>query len=207
MERRDEIHLREYESCQSHINALATEYWIGVGVFMGINAVLLGGLLYSVLQRINIQVLFKDTLSGNEFIQVIAVGGLIFFLSLAMIFILKCLSGWLGRVNSSIRATYERMREIETYLEMWRGWLIHGLDQMGVVNGAFNFQGIPDDIKDMLLRYHSLEEWQELRGSKWYVRPIGARNVRRIFCILITLWGVFALVALGAIGWALIAYL
>jgi hypothetical protein len=47
---REEILLKEYETCQSDKNSIGSLFWIIVGVFMAINTALLGALPYAILQ-------------------------------------------------------------------------------------------------------------------------------------------------------------
>jgi len=202
MRERTEILLREYENCQSHVNALSNQYWIAGGVFVAVNTALLGAILVGVFQaRIDIQ---------NICLSPIAVpSAIVLVLGLAMIIILKALLKWNKRGRSTILICYERMREIEAELGMWRGWIIHGLDGMEKEKKqcTYNFDtnklalvcDAGSAIKDSLTRYHPLEWWQALRRKSFYAPPKGFKSVQCIFYTLMVVWSVIVVAALAVL--------
>ena len=117
MTRRDEILLKEYETCQSHNNALGNQSWISISILITVNLLLLGQVIYNL-------VLTSFPINGHAKLILITVLGLV------MIFILLIFQRWDKRVDFQIRLNNERMRNIEEDLdfEIWKNWRVRGLD-------------------------------------------------------------------------------
>jgi len=109
LNREDEISLREYETCQQHINAMMSHYWILFSVFMPVSTALLAIVPYVIL-----------TLNEAKWI--------ILIFGLGIVFILIFLKIYFNRVNALISIAYFRMREIETQLGMFKNLYVHQLD-------------------------------------------------------------------------------
>ena len=101
---------------------------------------------------------------------------------------------WIKRVDFIIKIYSDRMHEIEGNLGMWKSLRVYGLDRWGPKNQDWDEKiKIPDESKDKLTRYHSKRWWQSKRSSPEYYPPSGAKNVKRIFYTLISLWVIFIL--------------
>lgn len=170
----NETLLKEYEVCQSHINSLGYQYWIGVGVFMAVNTALLGAFLYGIVQS-NIDFRFFII----QIYKYLAPSLITIILGIGMIIILRSLIMWLKRINSNVQTFYVRMREIETILGMWRGWIVYGLD---------NWDNLPKSESNYLLKYHPQKWWEDLRKKGFYEPPRGFQMVKVIFTTLIVIW-------------------
>ncbi len=113
---REEILLREYEACQTSVDSTASRYWTILGIFISINAVLLGGVGFFI--------------NSNRVSQTFYPGAkwLVLVLGIGSIAILYYLWRWLRRINFYIRIDYFRMQEIENQLGMLKNRTIHWLD-------------------------------------------------------------------------------
>ncbi len=127
---RQDVLLKEYEVCQQDINHNASQYWVVVGIFMGINTVLLGWVVYSIIQK-------SEPPSENAKWLVVVLG-------LAVIAIVAVLWFWMNRVNFLIRISHHRMQEIETELGMRKNLIINLLDD-GKKRGVKK-EDIPTDL-------------------------------------------------------------
>jgi len=113
----DEALLKEYEVCQQDINSTSSNYWTLAGIFIGVSSVLLAGIIYGVLANDNGFNAIDCTLRT-----------LVTIFGVAIITILVFLWFWLKRVNYLTDRNYERMREIELDLGMWKSWRVHSID-------------------------------------------------------------------------------
>jgi len=123
---REEILLKEYQTCQQNINTTASRYWITVGIFIGMNTALWAAIVYK-----TTSIKFTCNIEWGWIIIPILVtvfGGV-------MIFIVKYLGRWLDRVNWLMRIKYSRMREIEKELGMRANIYIDSLDNWDRLSG------------------------------------------------------------------------
>ena len=111
---REEILLTEYETCQSYVNSLGSQYWVSTSIFMSITTALLGWI-------------FKNMIFSN--VQIEDTRWLITIISTAVIILLILLILWLRRINFLINVNNFRMRIIETQLHMSRNRLVNILDR------------------------------------------------------------------------------
>ena len=114
---RQQILLKEYETCQSEIESIGSRYWTIFSVFLPINAGLLGWLLNSIISRS----------SGFPFGTDVRLLALV--LGVGMILIIVFLWCYFNRVNFIISISYYRMRQIEIELGMWKNWFVHILQK------------------------------------------------------------------------------
>lgn len=107
---REEILLKEYETCQSHNNSLEAQVWTSTTIFMSFNVTLLGGLMFAVL---------SDNIgAGIENQQwLVPLFALAFF---GIIAILNLWKKWLERVRSQRAINNWRMSRIEVELNIWK---------------------------------------------------------------------------------------
>jgi hypothetical protein len=165
----DEILLKEYEICHEDCNALGSRFWSFANIFIPTNLALLGLLLSIMLN--------KPDISNIRFIILIvgpaAIGILIFVLR------------WLKRVNALNRFNYDRAREIEIQLGMWKNRRLNAIDNFE--NNKFKTDKIRPDTTSILLIYHNLEWWRNKKNP--FLNPfIGSTSVCAIFIILMILW-------------------
>jgi hypothetical protein len=156
---REEILLKEYETCQSDVNSIGSLFWIVVGVFMTINTALLGALPYGILQSGGLRTIFKDYATRSELLQLLALGLLIVVLGGGMIAVLVFLKRYHKRTRHIVRFAHERMMHIEEELGMWRGWIFYGLDRMkGKRREDYDFSDkLSKETRDRFLSYRPLK--------------------------------------------------
>jgi len=115
--REEQAWLVEYQVCQQDANSTSSNYWTLAGIFIGVSSVLLAGIIYGVLANDNGFNAIDCTLRT-----------LVTIFGVAIITILVFLWFWLKRVNYLTDRNYERMREIELDLGMWKSWRVHSID-------------------------------------------------------------------------------
>lgn len=166
--------LAEYQACQSHNNALSTEFWAVTAIMMSISVALLGGIFYTTISNSA-----YITLPIKIFISAIGFG---------MIFILGFVMFWLKRIQFMERVHHHRMREIEDNLSMEKNWLIHGLD----LNHYKKINEVPDrmkqKVKDLNEIFLSLKPWDTKKFFYRYESPKGSQVVFSIFNSVILFW-------------------
>ena len=215
--------LVEYQACQHDNNSSASTYWTLAGIFIGISSVLLGGLLYGILS--NIQIITKISPNDASTLRII-----ISALGAAIIIILLFLYLWLKRVGYLMDKNYQRMREIELKLGMWKSWRVHIRDQWNkMMPKKLRFKGffkssvelsdeqmnqiwaqvLEKEKKGLSKEYHGLlEEKQEKlidlcdrsRLLPWYKHPTRDTHYKVIFFTLIVVWVFFIVMAFQIIG-------
>ena len=163
--------LTEYQACQHDNSSTSLSYWTLAGIFIGVSSAVFGWLLYALISAAS------QTFSLPIAISV--VGG-------AIIAILYLLRRWLKRVQFLQAMNYERMREIEGEVGMWKSTRIDALDR---------WDGLTDGEKTKLTRHRPLKWWQEWQDKSKYEHPTSKWICKRIFCILFGLWGFLILVA------------
>ena len=189
---------------ERHINSSASRYWIIVGIFMGISTALLGGVAYGFMSN-------SIRLNVNIWVTIVPL-----VLGSGIIVILVGLKRYVRRVTYIMRLNYERMREIEVELGMWRNWRVHILDQWHRKRNELGFNDsdrlsdkdrkkIWDELlkelkielseegfKQLLERKESLiklcDRWQRGKPFRSYELPSGLESMTRIFCTVILMW-------------------
>lgn len=128
MEDRNKILLKEYEICQSHNNAIASQVWLSTSIFMSINLTLFGGLLFALLQS-KILVWGITENPNSLFVLLLAL-----LLAVAVVLTLCGWRSWLQRTQHITYVNNARMRQIEDAIKvngesvMQKNWLVRGLD-------------------------------------------------------------------------------
>ena len=212
--------LTEYQVCQHDNSSSSLGYWTLAGIFIGISSVLLAGLVYGMLA--NIQEL---TIIGAKYASTLRI--IICGLGAGMIIILIFLCFWSKRENYLADRNYERMREIELQLGMWKSWKICVLDLWNKKRCKLCFKKTEnlsdDDINEIWQK--TLEEEKLTKGlseeslglladrqeelfeicyrcepQRWYESPSRYLHFPMIFCILIGLWAFFIGMALCIIS-------
>lgn len=107
---RQEILLKEYEVSQQHINSLNSQVWQSTAIFLSVNALVVA------------YVFQKEKASDWDSLLLTLVIGAIFIL------VLNFWKRWINRARFNQGIIYERMRDIEDELGMWKNWYIHILD-------------------------------------------------------------------------------
>lgn len=176
----DEALLIEYQTCQSHNNALGTEFWAITGITMSISTVLWGGLAYAVI--------------SHNLVLDLATRFLITFLGAGTIVILALVLFWLKRLQFITYIHHDRMREIEDNLFMGKNWLVRGLD----LNHQNRLNQVParvrSKIRNLSNSYPSLKFWNiKPQFFSRYEYPFGRLVVPLIFSTVILFWIVFIL--------------
>ncbi|MBI2851089.1 MAG: hypothetical protein HYX80_08645 [Chloroflexi bacterium] len=171
---RQEILLKEYETCQSDNNTLASRFWVVSGIYVSLNTAILAGLLAA------------STSSGGAF-PVATIKPLSLMLGLGTICINVLLFLYQTRINYTIQINYYRIQQIESEVGMRKGYLIDALDR---------WKKLPDEKKKQL---SDLRDRFPSRSCFWllafwrydkYVPPLG-RWLSLIFVILVVFWVVF----------------
>lgn len=140
----------EYQICQQAADGESLSYWALSGVFLGLSAVVLGNIFYSI---------FDD---GRTLIFKIAVT----LLSIGMIVIYFSLKRWLNRANERIRRYYGRMREIEQIRGMMIMNIQHG--QMRTSSGMKYF---------MIIIHVLILFWLLVTAIVWRVQQLRMRKI------------------------------
>jgi hypothetical protein len=142
---REDVLLKEYETCQQAVNTNMSRYWTVVSIFIGINAVFLGGITYyiSIYLHQNVEWLVLSIL-------VTMVGGATIYI----IFRLKC---WIKRVNWLISVKYFRMREIEIVLGMRANLIVDAVDHYWNELSPKQQQGIQSLHQSHVRPYETLQ--------------------------------------------------
>jgi hypothetical protein len=130
LSRRDEILLKEYETCQSNNNSLETQVWTSTTIFMSFNVTLLSGLIYLILTN-NISVPEENQQILYPFLLLVFIG---------IITILFLWINWLKRVKLMRYINNSRMRLIEHELNMWKNRMVP------IVDGSIIKESVPDDV-------------------------------------------------------------
>jgi hypothetical protein len=186
----------EYQACQHDNSSSSLSYWTLAGILIGISSVLLGGLVYGMLANydlfgnfINVLLEGKGAAKGDLLLLKI-VNSVILLASIGIILVFYFLKRWLKRVAFLGHLNYERMREIEDDLGMWKSWRVHGIDQ---------WNELTNEEKDRLTRYKPQDWWQNQRNSCEYERPSSDYVDKAIFYILMSAWAIIGLAALSTL--------
>jgi hypothetical protein len=187
---REDILLKEYELCQEANQHVANHYWLVVGVFMSVNTAILAAIAYGIMSG-NFS---ADTKGWLFFVAVLVLG-------LGIIFILYCYRRYLIRVDFQILMNYERMRDIEIELDMWKNWRIFGLDNFQKKDGVYSFDDrkISEAMKTRLTSYRSLQWWEHWKECEKYMHPVGEQAAKCGIWTLMFLWVAFILIALASV--------
>ncbi len=177
---REEILLKEYEICQSHNNAIASQVWLSTSIFMSINLTLFGGLLYALLQS---KILIHGTI-GNQ--NLTFVMSLALLLAVAVVLILCSWRAWLQRTQHITRVNNIRMRQIEDAIQvdgtsvMQKNWLVRGLDL--TYRNEKDREKIPQRITDEIDKKLTVDKKLKRVGQP------GFDSLNLIVCAAIWLW-------------------
>ena len=176
--------LVEYQACQHDNNSTSLSYWTLSGIFLGFTAVLLGGLIYGVVSNEYLmQILLNPEPQHKVFL---VLGIIVYILSMAVLIILHFLKGWLTRVQFLAKVNFERMREIELELGMFKSLRVHSIDNWDKLEEAESIR-----VKD----YYGKKWRDKMRKSPIYEPPSSRLHYPGIFYSLLGLW---ALVLLGS---------
>jgi len=172
---RQEILLKEYEVCQQHNDSIGSQVWTSTSIFMSINVAVLGGVAYGIITK-------GIPLEENTKWLVLALG-------LGIISIFTFWMRWLNRMQFLTSINYERMREIEDELGMWKNWMARGLD---------DWDKLSDDKKKKLTDLHT----RYPRGIPWwnnrfpaYRPPRGFEGLKWTARIVMIMWVSFIVIA------------
>ena len=106
------------------------------GIFIGISSALLAGLIYGILANEHLfQTFINETTIINAPREVWVLRIIASVLGIGIIIILLKLKGWLGRVTFLQQINFQRMREIELELGMWKSWRVHTIDKWHKIGG------------------------------------------------------------------------
>jgi len=187
---REEILLKEYETCQSHNNALGNQSWISISIIITVNLLLLGQVISNVVLK------SSPDIGYPNFIVII--------LGIGIIYILLLFKQWNNRVTFHTRLNHDRMREIEMEIMEKEGdwviqknWRVRSLD-IDYDPKERNIKTIPETFKaileDLKKRYPKSKKNADKSKFEWEHVPSvlkhSAFRFDNIFCVLIALWGI-----------------
>jgi hypothetical protein len=186
----EESLLKEYEACQSHNNSLGNQAWISISIIITVNILLLGQVIYNIMLK-------SFPITGYANLVLVTLLGLV------MIFILIIFKLWDKRIDFLTWMNYDRMREIEMRLGMWKNWRVRGLDLKYNPKLQGKWRNLNPNIKSKLneLSLHFPQYSKENKKIKneifemWYKSPTtrGFWKFDNIFHILIGLWAAIVL--------------
>jgi len=221
--REEQAWLAEYQACEHEAGTSGTSYWTLASIFIGISTALLGIIIYAILANQNLFSIFTKAIStislpGWPPDEIWMLRGIITVLAIVVIIILWKLRRWLKRVRFIQQVDFERMREIELELRMWRGWRIHTLDryipkhydalsdeqlwaelrQQLEENLSTKYSSLINDREWVLVhlfkRFHPQSRWHRFRNKAGYEQPTGTWVFNWMFWPLISLWLVLLIV-------------
>jgi len=182
--------LTEYQACQNDNSYSAQSYWTMAAIFIGISSALLGGFLYGLIQNTKLlRALLQEVIPNDALPQAWALCVIVTVVGGVVIAILYFLRRWLRRVAFLQQINFERMRDIERQLGMWKNWRVHGVANWK--DGDFTNK-IRHEDKDRLHcysppGYQNQNFWQHWRGTARYEQS--SRSHYDSICFsLIFLW-------------------
>ena len=179
----DEALLTEYQALQHDVNSSGSSYWTLASIFIGISSALLLGSVFGVITNEDLYQSWLKQLQGEPS-QIQALQTIITVIGVFAVLMLSFVRLWLRRVTFLQQINFERMREIESRLGMWKSWRVHGIDHWNVK--AYDFDDEVSD-KPRLTSYKPKGWWCKWRVSRRYARPSGW-HYNGIFAVLIFLW-------------------
>jgi len=114
---RQQVLLKEYEICQQDNSSIGNQIWLSASVLMSANVALLAWFAYVIIKELPLR-------ENTECLVL----GLVTAVGMAIIAIFYCWIRWLNRMQFLKFINYERMRDIETALGMWKNRRAYGLD-------------------------------------------------------------------------------
>jgi len=183
---RNDILLTEYETCQSHNNAIGNQSWISISIIWSGNIILWAGVAYNII--------LKGSSLEPPFAFLVLSLGIIMFLFLLVVY------KWQNRVSFLTFVNNERMRRIEDEVSldgsiiMEKNWLIYGSDLKDEYDRKKSNRWCKlseqrkENINNICLRYPLFPR---------YVRPTGHYFMNAVFTLVILSW-------LGLTIWAFI---
>jgi len=154
-------------------------------IFIGISSAILGGLLYSILSNSELlKALLNESKHTNNVEIITAVKFVVTVISVFMFLVLVSLRFWLRRVSFLQQVNFERMREIESRLGLWKSWRVHGIDHW---EGSHFDKKISSEDGERLLNYKEPKWWSYWKKRQRYARPSGS-YYDWLFIILLFAW-------------------
>ena len=163
---RQQVLLKEYEICQQDNSSIGNQVWLSASVLMSANVALLAWFVYVILKELPLP-------ENTEWLVL----GLVTVVGIAIIAIFYCWKRWLNRMQFLKFINYERMREIETALGMWKNWSAYGLDDWG----------------EPTSEEKNLIEWR--REHVHHAPSKGLEGSKPMAIITMVLWGIFVVAA------------
>ena len=197
---REEILLKEYETCQAEGDASARNFWTTFGFFVSFSTAVIGGIIaFAVV---------KQELTQIHPVWLIL---LLIFCALVLV-VLFFLKSWLERVNHFIAVTNNRMCEIELELGMETKIRIWALDKWGMLcenERKEQYQNLREKITQSFT-FVSQEEKQKIANCEqplpdnYRPPPTGKRFFsHRLFYPLISIWAILAVCIAGLLFYQL----
>ena len=184
---REEILLREYETCQSHNNSLGQQAWVSISIIVTVNILAMVQVVYN---------LVLTTTPTGGFGRLVLVA----LISFVMIIILGIFKRWDRRIDFTALLNNKRMRQIETTLSMWKNWRVYGCDlryrkEKGGKQAEEEWKTLLGTQQKYIEELFKQEKYvlPTTEGSFWKLRW----KFDWIFCILIALWSI--MIALEAL--------
>ena len=179
--------LTEYQACQQDNNSIGSSYWTMAAIFIGVSSAIIIALMAGIISNENLFNLFmKQTVETQNAIEIQTLRTIIVVVVSSIVLILACLRLWLRRVTFLQQINYERMREIESQLGMWKSWRVHGVDHWNPKTQTFD-DHITGTDKTRLTNHKEKDWW-----SKWTLNRMYAPSSRLatdgIFAVLLFMW-------------------
>jgi len=159
---REEISLKEYEVCQQHNNTIGTQAWQATSIFLLVNL----GIVTFVFQR--------GTHNRDSFALVLVIG--IIFILISYFW-----RRWVKRRGFVTKINYQRMREIEEELGLWKNRYVHLLRELK------NKQSSVSTLSSLSRK--DMEHIKRLGESYPYAGPGGFFILRLIPMLIMIAWG------------------
>jgi hypothetical protein len=179
--------LTEYQALQRDNSSSGSTYWTMAAIFIGISSAILGGLLYSVLSNSELLRALLNVSKYTNNAEVNTIKIVVTVISIFMFLVLVSLRFWLRRVSFLQQVNFERMREIECKLGMWKSWRVHGIDHW---EGSHFDKAISSEDSERLLNYKEPKWWSYWKKRQRYARPSGSYGSYYdwLFTILLFVW-------------------
>jgi hypothetical protein len=163
--------LAEYQACQEDINSSGNSYWTMAAIFLGISSAIMLGLMGGIIINNDLlQLLVKSTAETSVPAEIQMLRNIVVVIAIAVILVIACLRLWLKRVTFLQQINYERMRDIESQLGMWKSWRVHGVDHWKVETCDFDKEIKEIDDKTRLKNYKAKEWWCGWKNRRKYAR-------------------------------------
>jgi len=189
--------LKEYEACQSHNNSLGQQAWVSISIIITVNTLVIVQVIYNLL---------LTSYPINGYFRLI----LVIAIAISMLFILEAFRRWDKRIDFQVLLNNERMRQIETALEMWKNWRVYGLDifTRRIRNDRLaqeEWQLLNQNQREYIQSLHQRLQEKAQQSDLWrYREPTTKRNIfmfDNIIPSLMIFWGIVIFMEITIYFW------